>query len=145
MVYNLKDPMDVERFNKYVERLLKGGEVVDLKKKEVGRTLKQNSYVHLIIGYFASQYGCGFDEAKIDFYKRAANRDLFERKEVNAKGVEVTYLRSSADLTEEEMSLSIDRFRYWSASVASIYLPTKEDSEMQAYAMREIGNVKEFI
>lgn len=145
MVYNLKDPMDVERFNKYVERLLKGGEVVDLKKKEVGRTLKQNSYVHLIIGYFASQYGCGFDEAKIDFYKRAANRDLFERKEVNAKGVEVTYLRSSADLTEEEMSLSIDRFRYWSASVASIYLPTKEDSEMQAYAMREIDNVKEFI
>ena len=145
MVYNLKDPMDVERFNKYVERLLKGGEVVDLKKKEVGRTLKQNSYVHLIIGYFAAQYGCGFDEAKIDFYKRAANRDLFERKEVNAKGVEVTYLRSSADLTEEEMSLSIDRFRYWSASVASIYLPTKEDSEMQAYAMREIDNVKEFI
>lgn len=145
MVYNLKDPMDVERFNKYVERLLKGGEVVDLKKKEVGRTLKQNSYVHLIIGYFASQYGCGFDEAKIDFYKRAANRDLFERKEVNAKGVEVTYLRSSADLTEEEMSLSIDRFRYWSASVASIYLPTKEDSEMQDYAMREIDNVKEFI
>ena len=34
---------------------------------------------------------------------------LFERKTVNKKGNEVTYLRSSAELTTGEMTLSIDR------------------------------------
>lgn len=99
----------------------------------------------LIISYFASQYGCGADEAKIDFYKRACNRDLFERERTNKRGEVKTYLRSSADLTKEEMSLSIDRFRFWSVSVAGIYLPSKEDGEMLTYALQEIERNKEYL
>ena len=84
-------------------------------------------------------------EAKIDFYKRACNRDLFERERTNKRGEVKTFLRSSADLTKEEMTLSIDRFRYWSVSVAGIYLPSPEDGEMLTYAMQEIERNKEFI
>ena len=43
------------------------------------------------------------------------------------------------------MTLSIDRFRFWSVSVAGIYLPSPEDGEMLTYAMQEIERNKEFI
>lgn len=101
--------------------------------------------MHLLLGYFGSEYGCSLDEAKIDFYKRTCNRDLFERKTVNKKGNEVTYLRSSAELTTGEMTLSIDRFRNWSASVAGIYLPAANEHQMLIYAQQEIQRNQEFI
>ena len=145
MIYNLGNPYDRDRFKRRANELFKASKIVELKEKDVVRTLKQNSYLHLIISYFASQYGCGADEAKIDFYKRACNRDLFERERTNKRGEVKTYLRSSADLTKEEMSLSIDRFRFWSVSVAGIYLPSKEDGEMLTYALQEIERNKEYL
>ena len=118
---------------------------MEVKKKLPNRTLAQNSYLHLLLGYFGSEYGCSLDEAKIDFYKRTCNHDLFERKTVNKKGNEVTYLRSSAELTTGEMTLSIDRFRNWSASVAGIYLPAANEHQMLIYAQQEIQRNQEFI
>ena len=117
MIYDLKNEYQIPKFKEYVNKLFKERAVVEVKKKLPNRTLAQNSYLHLLLGYFGSEYGCSLDEAKIDFYKRTCNRDLFERKTVNKKGNEVTYLRSSAELTTGEMTLSIDRFRNWSASV----------------------------
>lgn len=145
MIYNLSNPYDRERLIAWVERMIERNEVIEAKKKDVARTLKQNSYLHLIISYFASQYGCGADEAKIDFYKRACNRDLFERERTNKRGEMKTYLRSSADLTKEEMTLSIERFRNWSSAVAGIYLPSREDGEMLTYALQEIERNKEYL
>ena len=70
---------------------------------------------------------------------------MFERKTVNKKGNEVTYLRSSAELTTGEMTLSIDRFRNWSVSVADIYLPAVNEHQMLVYAQQEIERNKEYI
>lgn len=145
MIYNLSNPYDVERFKGWVDKMIAERKVVEAKRKDENRTIKQNSYLHLIISYFATQYGCGADEAKIDFYKRRCNRDLFERWRRNRRGDPVPYLRSSADLTKEEMTLSIDRFRNWSSSVAGIYLPSPEDGEMMIYMMQEVERNKEFL
>ena len=145
MLFNLKSEYDVPKFKAYVNRLYQERAVVEVKKKHPGRTLSQNSYLHLLLGYFAAEYGCSRDEAKIDFYKRTCNRDLFERKVVNKKGKEITYLRSSADLSTAEMTLSIDRFRDWSSAVAGIYLPAAGEKEMLIYAQQEVERNKEFI
>lgn len=145
MIYNLSNPYDVERFKGWVDKMIAERKVVEAKRKDENRTIKQNSYLHLIISYFATQYGCGADEAKIDFYKRRCNRDLFERWRRNRRGDPVPRLRSSADLTKEEMTLSIDRFRNWSSSVAGIYLPSPEDGEMMIYMMQEVERNKEFL
>ena len=145
MIYNLSNPYEREKLIAWVERMIEKGEVIEAKRKDVARTIKQNSYLHLIISYFATQYGCGADEAKIDFYKRRCNRDLFERWRRNRRGDPVPCLRSSADLTKEEMTLSIDRFRNWSSSVAGIYLPSPEDGEMMIYMMQEVERNKEFL
>ena len=145
MIFNLNNPYEADKFKEYVNRMYQQKSVVEVKKKLPNRTLAQNSYLHLLLGYFGSEYGCSLDEAKIDFYKRTCNRDLFERKTVNKKGQEVIYLRSSAELTTGEMTLSIDRFRNWSASVAGIYLPAANEHQMLIYAQQEIKRNQEFI
>ena len=82
---------------------------------------------------------------KIDFYKRTCNRDLFERKKVNKKGKEITYLRSSAELTTGEMTLSIDRFRNFASSEAGIYLPSSSERDFLIHIQQTIENNKEFL
>ena len=136
MIFNLSNHYEIPKFKEYVNKLFSERAVVEVKKKLPNRTLAQNSYLHLLLGYFGSEYGCSLDEAKIDFYKR---------KTVNKKGKEVTYLRSSAELTTGEMTLSIDRFRNWSASVAGIYLPAANEHQMLIYAQQEIQRNQEFI
>ena len=145
MIFNLNNPFEHDKFKQYVNKLYRQRAIVEVKKKLPNRSLAQNSYLHLLLGYFGSEYGCSLDEAKIDFYKRTCNRDLFERKTINKKGKEVIYLRSSAELTTGEMTLSIDRFRNWSASVAGIYLPAANEQQMLIFAQQEIERNKEFI
>ena len=132
-IFNLKNEYDIPKFKAYVNKLFQERAVVEVRKKLPNRTLSQNSYLHLLLGYFGSEYGCSLDEAKIDFYKRTCNRDLFERKTVNKKGKEVTYLRSSAELTTGEMTLS------------GIYLPSANEQQMLICAQQESERNKEFI
>ena len=144
-IFNLKNEYDIPKFKDYVNKLFRERAVVEVKKKLPNRTLAQNSYLHLLLGYFGSEYGCSLDEAKIDFYKRTCNRDLFERKKVNKKGKEITYLRSSAELTTGEMTLSIDRFRNFASSEAGIYLPSSSERDFLIHIQQAIENNKEFI
>lgn len=145
MLFNPKNPYDLIRADEYYKKVRAGRQPFEIIRKQPGRTLSQNSYLHLLLGYFASQYGCSAGEAKLDFYKRTCNRDLFERKATNRQGREVKRLRSSAELTTDEMTLSIDRFRNWSAAVAGIYLPSAGEEQMLLYAQQEIERNKEFI
>lgn len=145
MIYNLKNEYDVPKFKEYVNRLYRERAVVEVKKRQPNRTLAQNSYLHLLLSYFGAEYGCSMEETKLDFYKRTCNRDLFERKIVNKQGHEITYLRSSAELTTGEMTLSIERFRNWSASEAGIYLPAANEHQMLLYAQQAAERSREFL
>ena len=144
-IFNLKNEYDIPKFKDYVNKLFRERAVVEVKKKLPNRTLAQNSYLHLLLGYFGSEYGCSLEEAKIDFYKRTCNRDLFERKTVNKKGKEITYLRSSAELTTGEMTLSIERFRNFASSEAGIYLPSSSERDFLIHIQQTIENNKEFL
>lgn len=145
MIFDPKNTYDIQKADEYYKKLIKGDDPFEIVRKSKNRTLSQNAYLHLILGFFGCEYGCSLDEVKVDYYKRACNRDLFEQKKINKKGVEVTCLRSSKDLTTSEMALSIDRFRNWSSSVAGIYLPAANENQMLIYAQQEIERNKEFI
>ena len=145
MLYNLQNEYEAERFKAHINKLYKERAVVEVKKKHPGRTLAQNAYLHTILGYFASQYGCSAEEAKVDFYKRTCNSDLYKRQQTNRQGREVNYLRSSTELTTAEMTLSIERFRNWSASVAGIYLPSADENQALLFAQQEIERNNEFL
>jgi len=145
MIFDLNNEYQIPKFKEYVKKLLADKAVIEIKKKLPNRSLSQNSYLHLLLGYFGSEYGCNIDEIKIEFYKKICNRDLFERKKINKKGKEITYLRSSAELTTGEMALSIDRFRNYASSEAGIYLPSPNEREFLIHIQQEIENNKEFI
>ena len=56
MLFNLQNEYDVPKFKQYVNKLFKERAVVEVKRKNPARTLAQNSYLHLLLGYFGTQY-----------------------------------------------------------------------------------------
>jgi hypothetical protein len=57
----------------------------------------------------------------------------------------VEYLRSSATLSQEEFSTSIDRLRDWSSQVAGIYLPSPNEQEFLASIEVEMSKYSKWI
>lgn len=145
MIFDLRNEYERDKFKEYVNKLYSKTCVVDIKEKKPNRSLAQNSYLHCILAYFACEYGCSTDEAKVLYYKREANREIFERTHVNGKGIEVKYLRSSSDLTTEEMSLSIERFRNYASAKGGIYLPAPHENEFLLHVQKLIEQNKEYI
>lgn len=131
MLYNLKDPLDRERFKRRCNALFQKQSIVELSEK-MKRSSQQNRYLHLLLGYLAMETGNSLDYAKEIFYKRTANKDLFVRHKEDEFLGNIEYLRSSADLTQEEFSVSIDRLRDWSSQVAGIYLPSPDEDQFLA-------------
>ncbi|MGL5262612.1 MAG: hypothetical protein ACRC9P_09535 [Bacteroides sp.] len=145
MIYDLKNPYDIGKFKDRVVELINQRAVVDLTKKNPNRSLSQNAYLHLILGFFAVEYGCSLDEVKLDFFKRKCNKEIFERRVINKQGKEITTLRSSADLDTMEMTTAIERFRNWSVSVAGIYLPSPDEDQFLIHVSQEIERNKAYI
>lgn len=145
MIFNLSNPYEVSKYKDYVNKILCEKAIVEIKKKHKGRTLSQNSYLHLILSFFACETGYSLDEVKLEYFKKICNRDLFERKKINKYGKEVTYLRSSSDLDTNEMTLAIERFRNYSSAQADIYLPAPGEDQFLIHIQQEIEKQKEFI
>jgi hypothetical protein len=96
--------------------------------------------------------------AKEVYFKQLANPGTFIVTEQNpVTGQEVTYIKSSKELTIAEMSRAIDRLRAWSAD-NGIYLPdaklqedgsiefaTPEDETAYYQAISETSKVEQYI
>lgn len=145
MIYNPRNPHDVEKAKKRFNQLIEGVKPFELKGKNPPRSNPQNAYLHLILGFFATEYGCSLDEVKLDFFKRKCNKEIFERRVTNKQGKEITTLRSSADLDTMEMTTAIERFRNWSVSVAGIYLPSPNEDQFLIHVSQEIERNRAYI
>ncbi len=119
MLYDLSKDTDLQRATKRFNDLLKERTVITLSKK-VKRSTSQNSYLHLILGWFAIETGYTLAEAK-QMYKEISSDIYCYIKKHNS------FYRSSADLTTDEMTHSIEAFRNYSSSQADLYLPEPSD------------------
>ena len=108
--------------------MIQEGAIIDARKKNKNRSLSQNRYLHLLIGWYAIETGYSMEEVKVDIFKRLCNRDIFIRQRPNRFGVIIDYLRSSNDLDTAEMTTAIGRFRNYAASMG-IYLPEPDEQE----------------
>lgn len=145
MLFNLNNPFELEKFKGYVNQLYAQKAVVEVKRKLGRRSLSQNSYLHLILSWFACETGYSLEEVKLDYFKRMCNRDLFERRKRNKEGKEISFLRSSAELSTGEMTTAIERFRNYSSAEAGIYLPGPNENDFLVYIQQQIERQKEFI
>lgn len=145
MRYDGSNELHAAQARARLEKLIRERKVFDLTEKKPQRSLSQNSYLHVILAYFACQYGETTEYVKREYYKKLVNPDTFIRAREDRFLGRIKYLRSSADLTTEEMTLSIDRFRNWSAESAGIYLPSPDEGRLVLLMEMEIERNKEFI
>lgn len=128
MIYNPEKEMDVQRAIERFKYFIKHNKVFELSAKKVPKTYPQLKYAHLIMGWFAWEYGETLEYIKLEYFKKLVNRQIFEYEFINRKTAEVrTEYKSLADISKEEMTLAIDRFRDYSSKEAGIYLPEPND------------------
>ena len=145
MLYDLSNSLQRENFKVRVNKLYKDNKTVELTEKKPIRTLPQNRYLHLILGFFSSQYGCDLEYAKKNYFKILCNKEIFIR-EIDDKYLgKIKTLRSSSELDTSEMTIAIERFRNWSASEAGIYLPDANEEDMLTFAQQEIERCKQYL
>ena len=145
MIFNLANPYELDKYKEYVNTLFKKKAIVEVKEKKKVRSLRQNSYLHVILSYFACEYGISTEEVKLDIFKRTCNKDIFIKKKVNKYGKEIEYVRSSALLDSGEMTTAIDRFRNWSVANLGLYLPSPQENDYIIHCMQVIEENKEFV
>lgn len=143
MIYNLSTPLDRERFAARANQQLQKGSVVELTEKTL-RSYNQNSYLHLLIGTIAMETGVSLEYAKREYFKKLVNREIFIRKEHDRFSGEIEIIRSSADLSVEEMRVCIDRFRMWAAE-QGFYLPSPEDKDRLRDIEIEMGRMRQYL
>lgn len=144
MKYDLSNELQRGNFHLRAAKLMEKGCVVELKECKV-RSLRQNSFLHVALGYFAAQTGDTLEYVKQYYYKRLVNPDIFRRERDDKFLGHIEVWRSSASLTQEEMSLSIDRWRNWAANKAGIYIPSPDDARLVQLMEIEIEKYKEYL
>jgi len=146
MLYDLSSETDLKRYDTYSAFLRDNKMLVELSKVKKRRTNLQNSYLHLIFGWFALENGETLEYVKQEFFKRQVNPDLFVCEYVNRKTGEIRQdLKSSRDLNTAEMTTAIERFRNWSSKECGIYLPAPNEDKFLESIMIEIKRNEKWI
>lgn len=108
MKYNTAIEKERDEAFEYLTKLSASDSLVEILKVSPRRSLKQNAYLHLLCGAFGDHFGYSLEEAKMVYKEINKNIYYYKKKER-------VFVRSSADLTIDEMKESIDRFRQKSA------------------------------
>lgn len=143
-VYNPHNSFDVQKFKEACQRLLAQDNLIELKTYRPRRSSQQNKYLHAILSYFAVEFGYSLDEVKVDFFKRLCNASLFQTT-IRTKRGEHQVLRSTRELSTEEMTLAIERFRNYCASEAGLYIPSPEEHGHLRYIQQLIKDNDEHL
>ena len=144
MIYDLSKSLDRERFKARVNHLFAQGKQVELVEK-TKRSLSQNAYLHCLLGILAIDQGVTMEYAKEFYYKRHVNRDLFILTKNDKILGDIEVIRSSKDLTKEEMRISIDKLRNWASKELGCYLPSADEENLLKEAEMEILRYRSYI
>ena len=143
MTYDLSNIRQLDQFHYRSRNLIEKGAKVELREL-TGRSQSQNRYLHLVLGVVAMETGNTLAFTKEKYFKLLVNGDIFcVMKDDRIMG-RVQVLRSTTDLTIEEMAMSIDRFKKWAAE-NGIYIPEPEDAERLKDIELEMGRMKSYL
>ena len=143
MLYDLSSEFQRKAFLARVDNLMEKGAVVEMTEKAF-RSPNQNRYLHLLIGVVAIETGNTLEDAKKWYFKETCNSDLFHVQHRDKMGNYIDHIRSTAELTKEEMSMAIDRFKRWGAE-NGIYMPNPEDIHLLKQIEIEMGRMKSYL
>lgn len=147
MIYDFNDPLQYLEAMKIIEKATERKLKLEIKKVRKMKTTSQINYLHFLIEYFATQYGCTVNEAKEVYLKRYACPHIFRDLKPNDYGMIIETYKSTADLTIPEMSSAINNFIEWARIKTDglIILPYPEEKSFERYAQQQIeknqGNI----
>ena len=149
-LFNLHNEYERQKFKDYCNRVYKECieaplGLVEVKKKHRKRSDSQNRYLHVCLGYYASEFGYTMEQVKVDLFKRELNKDIFEEVIVNKHGRRVVRLRSTRKLDTLEMTRAIERFRNYSSAEAGLYIPSPNETEALFAAEQQMEQYEEFL
>ncbi len=125
MIYRTQIPIEKQNAIERFKWLISKGRRIELTEKKKKRSIAQNSYMHLIFGWFGLEFGYTLEEVKQEIFKKEVNPEIFY--EGDKEGiVTISKWRSTASLKTDEMTLAINRFRDFSAK-HGCYLPEPND------------------
>lgn len=146
MKYDLTNNVDQTKFDFRVKQLKDQGKLVELKVIHPVRSNQQNRYLHVILGFFAVEYGETMEYIKTVFFKQIVNPEIFKAEYVNPKTGEVREAwHSSKDLTTAELTLAIDRFRDYASKEAGIYLPAPNEEDFLNHCEVEVSKNPQYV
>lgn len=137
MKYDLSIDTELSQAFEYLQKLAESKSLAEIKKRFPSRSLRQNSYLHLLLGAFGQHFGYTLEESK-QIYKEI-NKDLYTYTKNNRK-----FLRSSAELSKEDMAKSIDKLHKKSAE-AGYTLPLATDQEWLRHIENQIEQTKYYL
>lgn len=146
MIYNPEKQIDIQRAIEKIKYFIAKKQMFELKTKRVYKTYPQLKYAHLIMSWFAWEYGETTEYIKLEYFKKLVNPETFEFEFINKKTGEIRIdYKSLANISKEEMTLCINRFRDYSSKEAGIYLPEPNDLVMMRQIELEIENNKQYL
>lgn len=146
MLYNPEKPIDVQRAIEKFKYFVKHNKVFELSEKKVPKTYPQLKYAHLIMSWFALEYGEQLEYIKLEYFKKIVNPAIFKYDFVNHKTGEIRVeYKSLANITKDELTLAINRFRDYSSKEAGIYLPEPKDLAIIREIEIQIKNNEQFL
>lgn len=139
MLYNTSNPVERQKAITRIKKLLDNKSIVEIIEKKPIRTIKQNRYLHLILGFFASETGYTLEEVKQEIFKKIVNPAIFYEGEIG-EIVTIQRWRSTADLDTLELTQAIEKFRDYSSAQVGIYLPSPDEKDFILQIEIELKN-----
>jgi hypothetical protein len=100
--------------------LIEKGAKVDLTEKKNKRSIDQNSYLHVCVGFVAKESGYTMEEAKTTLKREFGSFLVYEKRGRK-------FLRSTSDLDAKECTQFIDFIRNLAMNQFGCYIPTSEE------------------
>lgn len=137
MKLNLSKPFDLNKAETRFKILRDKGAKIELTEIRPKRTIRQNSYLHVVISLFAIEIGNNLDEMKTDL-KRACE---FMRYTKNGN----QYLKRTRDMNTQELTEFIEWIRDY-AGKQGLYIPTADEYIMHQFEIdKNINNHKQYL
>lgn len=137
MKYNLSNNLDKKSAIARFKRLLDTGCTISLTKKVKKRTIKQNSYLHVLFSIWAIEYGYTLEEGKTEV-KFNCPFGTYEKKGR-------LFPVSTSKMDTVELTAFIEWFRNWSSKNGLYLLSSEEYLIEKSRIDREINQAKQYL
>ena len=143
MLLDLSKQFEAKKAQVKLQQLIKKGAKVELTEKKGVRSVKQNAYFHAVLTIFAVSYGETREYTKQTIFKATVNPEIFIYERANTITGEVREdLKSSKDITTQEMNLAIERFRNF-ASENGIYIMDASEYKQNWFLVKQMEQENE--